>query len=149
MKSSCTSMHSSGMRTAGLLTDSQHRLPREGVCAQGGVSPGAAQGVCAQRVCPGGCLPKVDVGPGGFAHWGLPRECACSGGLPRRDRVSACGGGVWPHTHTPCERNDWQTGVKILSRRNFVAGGKIAIVIDIYLIQLKLFHCLLINSIKV
>ena len=57
-------------------------------------------------------------------------------GVSARGRVSAQGGGVCPggvvsargmsapvHAgiHPPCERNDWQTPVKILPCRNFVA----------------------------
>ena len=60
------------MRTARLLTVSQHALRRWGVC------PG---GVCPVGICPWRC------------------------GRP------------------PCEWNDWQTGVKTLPCRNFVAGG--------------------------
>ena len=56
-----TRMHSSGMRTARLLTVSSGKgcLPGGGVSARGGV-PG---GVCPGGVCPGGCL----------LGWCLPR----------------------------------------------------------------------------
>ena len=58
-------MHSSGMRTARLLTVSQHALCR-GVSASGpgGVFPGGSvQGVSARGdVWPGGCLPLIGGG---------------------------------------------------------------------------------------
>ena len=58
-------MHSSGMRTARLLTVSQHALSRgclpEGVSAWGGVCQGTggvlSRGCLPGSVCPGGCLP--------------------------------------------------------------------------------------------
>ena len=80
-----TRMHSSGMRTARLLTVSQYALagggclPR-GVSAGGGaVCPGvsarglsAQGGVCPGGVCSGGCLPLVQRGC-------LPRGVSASG----------------------------------------------------------------------
>ena len=48
----------------------------------------------------GGCL------PGGGVCWGVSAQgCVCG-------------------RHPLCEQNDWQTGVKTLPCRNFVAGGK-------------------------
>ena len=44
----------------------------------------------------------------------LPGECLPTG-------VSVQGGGCLPDT--PCKQNDWQTPVKILPCRNFVADG--------------------------
>ena len=69
------------------------------------------------QVCiPVGCVPP--------ACWPYP-SMHCTGGcltrgcLPRRVCPSAC----WD-THSPCEQNDWLTGVKMLPCGNFVAGGK-------------------------
>ena len=58
-----TRMHSSRMRTARLLTVSQHAL--RGVSAQGGVCPGGSvrgEGVCQRRSAPrgGSAIPPVD-----------------------------------------------------------------------------------------
>ena len=79
-------MHSSGMRTARLLTVSQHILHR-------GCIPACTRqrSVSAQRgcTCPGGCLPGVYL-PGGctcprgvvYLPGGVPaQECTCPGGL--------------------------------------------------------------------
>ena len=65
-------------------------------CLPGGVCPG---GVCLGGVCPGG------------VSWGG----VCTRGSAQ--------GGCLPDT-TPSPMNDWQTPVKILSCRNFVAEGK-------------------------
>ena len=58
------------------------------------------------------------VFPEGVCFWASEqRRC-----LPR----GVCLGGVCPGVcvaDTPCEQNDWQTGVKTLPCRNFVAGG--------------------------
>ena len=61
-----TRMHSSGMRTARLLTISQHVL---GVCLPGGYLPGGVWPEGRGGVCLGGCLPRGCL-PGGC----LPRE---------------------------------------------------------------------------
>ena len=115
-----TRMYSSGMRTARLLTISQHALRRGGVCipactgrevcipactgqgggcipaciGQGGVCPGGVwQGVCPPGVCGRVCPGGVCLG------------VVCMGCVPRR---------VWqtpPRTrgrHPPCEQNDRQ-----------------------------------------
>ena len=100
-----TRMHSSGMHTARLLTISQHALHR------GSVHPSIHW--------PEGCLPGGGVCQGGRG--------VCPG-----DGVSAQGGVCWGVSaqecvcgrHPLCEQNDWQTGVKTLPCRNFVAGGK-------------------------
>ena len=42
----------------------------------------------------------------------------------RTVRCSGRRGGVWQTPPAPCEQNDWQTPVKILPCRNFVADGK-------------------------
>ena len=55
-------MHSSRMRTARLLTVSQHALGREGFAW--GCLP---RGRCLDR---GGCLPRGDVCPGGVSGQG-------------------------------------------------------------------------------
>ena len=81
------------MRTARLLTLSQHALRRgDGVCPGGG---GYLPGGGGDGVSPGGCLP----GGGGMC---------------------LLGGGVWPGALP--EQND-KIGVKTLPCRNFVAGG--------------------------
>ena len=68
-KNNKTRMHSSGMRTACLLTVSQHALHRGGVSAQGDVCQGVSTwGVSAQR----GCLPRGE----GVSAGGIP---ACNG----------------------------------------------------------------------
>ena len=82
------------MRTARLLTASQHALPRGGVCIPACTGQG---GVC----------------PGGSAQGSLPRGCLPGG----------CLLGGWQTPPTPCEQNDRQTGVKTLPCRNFVEGG--------------------------
>ena len=104
-----TRMHSSRMRTAHLLTVSQHALPG---------------GVPARRVCT--CLGEVYL-PRGVAALG----CTCPGGVPARG--CTCPGGV-PARGVPawgctCQRwctyqgvpaqvlplwTEWQTGAKIL-----------------------------------
>ena len=82
-----------------------------GVCAWGVSTQGG--------VCLGGCLPG-DVCPGGLPREGCDCGGVCSGGcLPRG--VSAWGDVC---ETPPCEQNDWQTPVKILPCRNFVADGK-------------------------
>ena len=58
-------MHSSGMRTAHLLTVSQHAMRRGGVCPGGGVYTGevSARGVSTQGgipACSGADTPPVD-----------------------------------------------------------------------------------------
>ena len=83
------------MRTARLLTVSQNAL-RRGRCLPRGVS---AKGISAQGVS---------------AHWGSSRGVSVQGG-----GVSAQGGGRHPLLWT-----QWQTGVKTLPCRNFVADGK-------------------------
>ena len=62
-----------------------------------------AGGVCLGVSAQGG------VCPGGSAQWGVSARGCLSGG-------------VWQTR--PCEQNDWQTGVKALPCRNFVAGRK-------------------------
>ena len=129
------------MHWAGVCV-SQHALPRVvsvqggvcpgGVSARGGVCPG--RGVCprmvsARGVCPGGCLPKGMCLPRGGVCQGVSAQGALSMEcLPRR--VSAQGsvyqGGVCPGDvcgrHPPW--TEWQTRVKTLPCRNFLAGGK-------------------------
>ena len=53
----------------------------------------------------------------GVSAWGVSAQRRC---LPRG--VSAR---VVCVADTPCEQNDWQTGVKTLPCRNFVAGGSV------------------------
>ena len=61
-------MHSTGMRTARLLTISQHALGREGVSAGGGVLStrrgvgDVCQGVLPRGVCQGGVYPSMQWG---------------------------------------------------------------------------------------
>ena len=68
---------------------------------------------CSGRGGGGGCLSR-GISQGCVFAWG---SSACG--------VSACGVSAWgclpdtPHH----EQNDWQTGVKTFSCRNFVAGG--------------------------
>ena len=100
-KNNKTRMHSSGMRTACLLTVSQHALHRGGVCPRGclpgGVYLGGLPwGVSAQR----GCLPRGGVCPG-------VRGCL-PGGIP------ACNG---PDRPPPCGQTDT---CEILTFANFV-----------------------------
>ena len=126
---------------------SSHQLGGVGVSAHGVCLPG---GVCLGGVCPGGCvsfpggfaqgcLPRVrGCLPGGC----LPRGCLPGEGVSAQGRVclprrvsaygGVCPGGVFAQggvclgvsgRHPPCEQNDWQTGVKTLPCRNFVAGG--------------------------
>ena len=101
-----------------------------GVCAsweRGCVLPGG--GVCASE---GGVLPRgMLLGGAVCASQGvcflggvLPRDCASRGCASQGD---VCPGGVYPRMrwsrHSPSEQNDWQTPVKILPCRNFVADG--------------------------
>ena len=88
------------MRTARLLTVSQYALGRGGVCLGVVVCPGgvSSRAMSAQGgVCPGGVFPGAGVCPG---------------------RRSVCPEGVKTPLWT-----EWQTGVKTLPCRNFVAGG--------------------------
>ena len=87
-KNNKTRMHSSGMRTACLLTVSQHALHRGG------------------GVCPGGCLPG-GVYLGGLP-WGVSAQRGC---LPRGEEVSAGGypSMQWARQTPPVDR---QTPVK-------------------------------------
>ena len=127
---------------------SQHALDR-GVCFPACTGQGVStQGVSAQGVSAHwGCLPQWVC---------LPRRCLPRGCLPRGvcPGVSAQGGvcllGVSArHPPQPCEQNDWQTPVKILSWRNFVADGKNLI----YLLAVKHFllneYIYIIGSIKI
>ena len=78
-----TRMHSSGMRTARLLTVSQHALWQGGVPARGVYLPGGCTYL-------GVYLPR----------WYLPRGCTCLGvvpaqwGVPAWGSVFTCPGGV-------------------------------------------------------
>ena len=86
-------MHSSKMRTARLLTVSQHAL-LGGVPAPGG-------GVLTRSVY----LPGVYL-PGGYLPWWgcVPAQGVCTwpgGGVPAQE-------GTCPGTHPPCEQNDRQ-----------------------------------------
>ena len=121
------------MRTARLLTVSQHALPRgvsareEGRCLPKGCLP--------RWVCPSGCLPR-GCAQGGVCPTGVLRWC-----------VSLTGGCVadTPQTrgrHTPREENDWQTGVKTLPCRNFVEGGNKCVQIshlDVFMEQINIY----------
>ena len=116
-----TSMHSSRMHTVRLLTISGGGPPTEGGSASRGVCP--TWGVC--------LTPRGQPNPGGGLHpegWGSASGGVCPprGGL--HPWGSASKGGVCPtpggSAHPLCEQNDWQTGVKTLPCRNFVAGGK-------------------------
>ena len=140
------------MRTPCLLTISQHALCRgmyipactgQGVCVsqhamgRGGVWQGCLAegclpvGVCPGGclfggVCPGGCLPRgvsaqgVCLPRGGVSAQGVSAQgCVCPG-VARHPPVGVSAQGL---PDTPCEQNDWQTGVKTLPCRNFVAGG--------------------------
>ena len=66
---------------------------------------------CSSRLAGEVCLPGGGVCPGGC----LPGGCLARG-------MCAPGGGVCPGG-CPCEQNDWQTGVKTLTCRNFLADG--------------------------
>ena len=146
-KSLWTRMHSNGLPTAHLLTVSQHALGR-GVC----IPACTGQGVCIPACTGQGVYIPACTGQGGVhpsMHWAgvcvsqhaLGREVcipACTGQGVSAGRGSAQGGvclgvsaqgDVWqtpprPEADTPCEQNDWQTGVKTLPCRNFVADGK-------------------------
>ena len=101
-----TSMHSSRMLTACLLTVSQHALRR------------------------GGCVSQHTLGRGVSVQWGVPGVC---GRPPPRDQ-----------RQTPlCEQNDWQTGLKTVPCRNFVAGVKIVfqtLARTLWLFRIRLSH---------
>ena len=80
-------MHSSRMRTACLLTVSQHALPGRGVPAERVNLPGVYLSRGVYR--PGGYLPGGVYLPGDVHAWGvyLPgdvpaRGCTCPGGVP-------------------------------------------------------------------
>ena len=103
------------MRTAGLLTVSQHALHR------GGCLP--RRGVC---VCPGGgsvqggCLPR-----GVSAQWGgvFAKGDVCLEGVSAQGRVSASGPGVYPSMqwgrHPPLwtDRHLWKHNLRKLRLR--------------------------------
>ena len=76
------------------------------------------------RSIPVGCAPSAAVTIGERAGC-ASRGCAWGGVLPGRGRVCL---GAYPSMHwgrhPPREQNDWQTPVKILPCRNFVADGK-------------------------
>ena len=93
-----STMHSSRMRTTRLLTVSQHALGRKGV---------------SQPALGRGCLLREGV-PGVVWPGGVP-------GVPPRGQ-----GGIYPggRCRHPPPWTEWQTGVKTLPCRNFVAGGK-------------------------
>ena len=86
-----------------------------------------AGGLCLGGVCPGVGVSGWGVSAQGvgMSAWGMSAQGV---------GVSAQGGvclewcGRHPRdlrqTHTPCEENDWQTGVKTLPCHNFIAGGK-------------------------
>ena len=107
-----TRMHSRGMRTAGLLTISQHALGRvffPSMHWAGGCLPrgGLSEGVCLGGVCPGGCLPREC----------LPRGmCVCKGVWGVADTLPQTRG-----RHPPVDR--MTDRCKTLPCRNFVAGG--------------------------
>ena len=126
-------MQTSRMRTARLLTVSQHALCM-GVCiqactGQGGVSPGgvcpgrylprrvsAQRGVCPGGICPGG----VSAGEKGIVARGR-----CVADTPSSPADTCPGqtlaGQIPPWADTLW--TEWQTGVKTLPCRNYVAGG--------------------------
>ena len=94
-------------------------IPSAVVAAGGGVCQGvvSARVVCQGRVsASGGCVCKG----GGVCLPGarcLPaRGCLPAGVCPGGCLPSAC----WDTT--PCEQNDWQTGVKTLPFHDFVCG---------------------------
>ena len=87
----------------------------------------------------------IDADPGVSAQWGVCQGFVCLGGLPQCMLGYVCPGECLPqcmvgyvrlreclsqcmlgYTH-PCKQNDWQTGVKTLSCRNYVADGKNAV----------------------
>ena len=86
-----TKMHSSGMRSAHLLTVSQHALLR--------------------RVCPGGMSTKGGCLPGGDVCLGVSAQGGC---LPRGFCPGRClpGGGVSQHAMRQTPSVDRQTPVK-------------------------------------
>ena len=74
-----TRMHSSRIRTARLLTVSQHALGKGGVYHSMHWA-----GVCLPRggVCSGGCLPRVVSAQGGVCPgWCLPTVVSAEGGM--------------------------------------------------------------------
>ena len=82
---------------------------------------------CIPLVCAPSAVVAVGVGVSATVHTGicLP-QCmlgyVCPGGVcPSACWDMSAGGGAAPHT--PCEQNDWQTGVKTLPCRNYVADG--------------------------
>ena len=92
-----TRMHSSRMRTARLLTISQHAPGRMCIPActgQKGVSARVG-GVCLWGVCPGGCLPG-GVRLGGVCPWGCLPGSVCPGGVYRGGGCLPGGGGRQP-----------------------------------------------------
>ena len=105
IKINATSMHSSGMRTARLLTVSQHALCRgcvsqhalgRGVCVpactgQGGCVPACTgQGGCIPACTGWGCVSQHALGRG-VSAWGVIAR-----GVSARGGVSAWGWGVYP-----------------------------------------------------
>ena len=92
-----------------------------------GYLPG--MGYLLRRILAQGGVPAQGVYlPGGVPAKGvyLPRGCTCPGGvpdqrgvyLPRDVCIPACS-----EADPPCEKNDWQRGVKTLPCYNFVADG--------------------------
>ena len=84
-----------------------------GVCLRGCLP----RGVSAQRVSAWGCLPG-GVCLGGVCQGVSAWEVSAQGGVC----LGVSAGGVSRHP-SPCEWNDWQTGVKTLPCRNYVADG--------------------------
>ena len=108
-------MHSSRMRTAHLLpvSPSMHCAGGGGVCSKGGVCSrevSALGGLLWGCVCSQGVSAPGVSAPG----WSAPRGGICSGDVCSWG-VCSQGGCVSQHAlrqTTPCEQNDWQTGVK-------------------------------------
>ena len=117
----CASQHALGRGCV-----SQHALGR-GVCIPACTGQGVYIPACTGQwgVYPsmhwaGGCVFQHALGRGCLLGGGLPRGC-----LPRGLSDWGCGRHPPDQRQTPpCEQNDWQTGVKTLPCRNFVAGGK-------------------------
>ena len=110
-------MHSSGMRTARLLTVSQYALCRGRVsqhalgtgCLPRGCLP---RGVCLGGVCPGGCLPREGVC--------LPRGCLPGGGVSAQRGCLPEGGGRHPLDQRQSPPEKITDRCKTLHCRNFV-----------------------------
>ena len=91
----------------------------------------ARKHLCEQECIPGGCVPPARYRSGGVCPvGGLPDRDPPGQSPPSRQRPPGqrphsghvtCG--AWWDRDTPCEQNDWQTGVKTSPCRNFVAGG--------------------------